>query len=411
MDGKGDKKIKKYLKIYPIFIICFSIFMFILAAYEISVNQQQMLKLIVKHPDMEAEIIAIWKGAQQEQLFLGNSSMEEGIRIIEDKYGYKFHHSEVGNTLWMFWGTGLIAGMLLIFVLSYMDWKKGQKRENIKEQHKELYECLQRFRNGEFDYVPEDTGESEEWMKICESLRELGLYFAGLKEQLQEEENSTKALITDISHQLKTPLASLRMSYELVVGSQLSEEEKKEFQKQEEKEIEKLELLLNELVNLSRLETNMIQIKPVMASFKKTITAAVSQVYIKARNKNMEMQVELEGDIVIRHDAKWTEEAIANVLDNAVKYSEADTTISVRVLTLVSNVLVEIEDEGMGIPSEELSNIYKRFYRGSEARQKIKEGSGVGLYLARMILECQGGTISAKRKIDSGTVFKITLPL
>lgn len=179
---------------------------------------------------------------------------------------------------------------------------------------------------------------------------------------------------------------------------------------QEEREIEKLESLLNELVNLSRLETHMIQIRPAPASLRQTITAAVSQIYMKARNKNIEIQMEMEGDKEICHDAKWTEEAFANVLDNAVKYSGEYTNITVRVTPLIRNMLIEIEDEGIGIRKEELTKIYQRFYRGDEAREMVKEGAGVGLYLSRMILERQGGTISVKRKKENGTVFRITLP-
>ena len=119
----------------------------------------------------------------------------------------------------------------------------------------------------------------------------------------------------------------------------------------------------------------------------------------------------MDEDQRVCHDAGWTEEAVANVLDNAVKYSGEHTVISVRVTELVRNALIEIEDEGIGIRTEELTRIYQRFYRGKEAEQITKEGAGVGLYLTRMILERQGGTISAKRKKGRGTVFRITLPL
>lgn len=246
-------------------------------------------------------------------------------------------------------------------------------------------------------------------MKVWESLRELGGYFEGLKKRLKVDEKNTKTLITDISHQLKTPLASLRMCHELVAEAGLTSEEKREFVRQEGREIEKLETLLCELVNLSRLEAHLIQISPVPASLKKTIAGAVGQVYMKARNKDIEIQAEIEEDLTVSHDVKWTEEAMVNILDNAVKYSREDTVVTVRMKPLVRNVLVEIEDQGIGIRKEELTKIYQRFYRGSDAAKIEKDGVGVGLYLARMILERQGGTISAKQK-KGGTIFRITLP-
>ena len=412
--GKKYRR-RKYLKIYLFFSLFFSAFMFVLSRYEKDVNCQQMLLIMENNPNLETEVISLWKNTQNRLLAEEpvSDTMQERIRTLEEKYGYQLEDIASEPFLWGFWGSGLFIAALWIAVLGYFDMRAGKRGAGSKEKLRELYECLERFRNGEFEYVPDYEEYSGEWMRICESLRELGVYFYGLKEQLRQEEDSTKALVTNISHQLKTPLASLKMSHELVAGniSTISIEEKQEFFKRESQEIEKLELLLNELVNLSRLEAHMIQLKPVMGGLQKTLTAAVSQIYMKAKNKNIEIQLEMEKDIEILHDSKWTEEALVNVLDNAVKYSGEHTTVTVRVILLASNVLVEIEDEGIGVKAEELTKIYQRFYRGTEAKQKVKEGAGVGLYLARMILERQGGTISAKRKMDKGMIFKITLPI
>lgn len=422
MDWKSNKKIIKYVIIYLIFFIFFSIFMFVLARYENYLNRQQMLTLMENHPELEAELFTMWKNMQRDPFAdrISPDALKKNIRIIEEKYGYELDAIASEPILCFFWGSGILIGTLIVAAFAFGEFWMNRQSIDSRKKLQELYECLEQFQCGEFEYVPDDTGDCEDWMKICESLRELGVYFSGLKERLQQEENSTKALITDISHQLKTPLAALKMSHELAAGSlfsqfcefsAFSQEEKQEFFKQEAEEIEKLELLLDELVKLSRLEVHMIQLKPVMGGLKKTLTAAVSQVYRKAKNKNIEIQIEMDKDILVCHDPTWTEEAFVNVLDNAVKYSEEHTIVSMRVTRLASNVLVEIEDEGIGIKAEELLMIYQRFYRGTQAKQKVKEGAGIGLYLARMILERQGGTISAKRKMEKGTIFKITLPM
>lgn len=412
MDRKSNKKIGKYFGVYLAFAILFSAGMYLLAKYEVSVKQQQMLILLTHHPELESEIISLWEKPLDIRILADEDSekTDEMVRMVEEKYGYDFDSTMSSDIIYVFWGTGLLIGAAAAGILWYLNYRKIAQSAGTREELQEFYECLQRFREGDFRDIPDAPEESEEWMKLCETLRELGIYFESLKMRLAEEEDSTKALITDISHQLKTPLASLRMSYELVAGENLTDEERSEFQAQEEREIEKLEMLLNELVNLSRLETHMIQIRPARGSLKKTITNAVSQIYMKARSKNIELQVDMEEDMEICHDAKWTAEAIENVLDNAVKYSDGGTLVTVRVRPLVRNVLIEVEDEGMGIRTEELNKIYHRFYRGNEASKKVKEGAGVGLYLARRILEQQGGTISAKRKSGRGTIFKITLP-
>ena len=337
--------------------------------------------------------------------------LRRALRLIEEKYGYDLNYTRSAGVLWGFWGAGVCVGTFLIVAAGVLEWQKSQ---TVRDHLREMYECLEAFRAGEFGGIPDYEADaerySEEWMKVWESLRELGVYFEGLRAQLREEEKNTKTLITDISHQLKTPLASLRMCRELAAADQLTEEERREFQEQEGREIEKLTALLQELVNLSRLETNMIQLKPAGGSLKKTIAGAVSQVYVKARNKEIEIQADIDGDLVIRHDAKWTEEAIVNILDNAVKYSKEHTVVTVRAKPLIRNVLIEIEDEGIGIRKTELPKIYQRFYRGNDAAKMAKDGAGVGLYLARMILERQGGTISAKPKTGGGMIFRVTLP-
>lgn len=414
MDWKSNKKIRKFIVNYLIFCILFSSFMLVLAGYENYLNRRRILTLTTDDPTLAAKVITVWESTQK--CLIPDeptaNDMQESIHIIEDKYGYELHRLASDPILWLFWGTGLFAGLLFTSALAYVHFYKSRQGSGSLKRQQELYECLEQYRNGNYEYIPDYTNASEEWLKIGESLRELGVYFSALRQQLKTEENNTKTFITDISHQLKTPLASLKMSYELAAGNWLKEDEKKEFFTRGEKEIEKLELLLHELVKLSRLETHMIQLNPVLTGFRRTLTAAVSQIYMKAKDKNIDICIHMENDIILRHDIKWTEEAIANVLDNCVKYSSEHTVVTVRVIPLVANMLLEIEDEGMGIRPEELQKIYQRFYRGAQAKQKTKEGAGIGLYLARMILERQGGTISARRKIDkNGTVFKITLPL
>ncbi len=420
MEWESNKKVRKYLGVYLLFFVIFTFFMFMVARYEITGDWRRMITLMTKYPELEGEIIAAWEKSPSglpsgdgltEEGLLDTKELRRMIQLIEEKYGYDLNYTSAAGGLWKFWGAGVCAGALLIAIAGYMEWQKDRaEREHLRE----LHECLERFREGGFgdvsEYETDPKRYSEEWMKVWEALRELGVYFEGLKIRVEKEEKNTKTLVTDISHQLKTPLASLRMCHELAEGDQLTAKERREFLEQEGREIEKLEALLRELVNLSRLEAHMIQLTPVTASLKKTLTGAVSQVYMKAKNKDMEIQADMEEDLVICHDTKWTEEAIVNILDNAVKYSKEHTTVTVRVKQLVSNVLIEVEDEGIGIKKEELPKIYQRFYRGKDAAQMEKDGAGVGLYLTRMILERQGGTISARQKTRGGTVFRVTLP-
>lgn len=230
-----------------------------------------------------------------------------------------------------------------------------------------------------------------------------------LREKIKKEAADTKSLVTDLSHQLKTPLASLKMCYEIADENRFTEEERLSFLEQGRREVEKLENLTGSLIQLSRLETGMIQIKPAPSSLKETLLGAVNNVFMKAFEKNISISMNEFDDIIIWHDTRWTQEALLNILDNAVKYSENGSSIYLNVSSMASYYLIEVEDEGIGIPKDEANQIFKRFYRGESEKIRETEGSGVGLYLTRKILEEQGGSIRVK-KGRKGSLFQITLP-
>ena len=387
-NGEGTKQSpKKGYVLWTLAAVIMLIILFVCGvSYAENIRKKQMQELIAIYPELQQE--------------------------LQDNFTY--YQEQIAHVEWI--TLAAVVFLLLIFGAILLRLKKQEQKQTLAEYNDELdliYERLIRFQKGDFESVlsAEDTAAADRFHGIHEKLRDLGYYFSDLKERLEEEENSTKALITDISHQLKTPLASVRMCHELAQSPDLSEEERIGFLKTETQEIAKMETLLDELVKLSRLENNMIQITLERSSLKQTIREAVGQIYMKAHAKSIEICADMEEDADILHDRKWTVEALANILENAVKYSPSMTKIYIRMSHLSGNVLLEIEDEGIGIPQEELHEIFHRFYRGRNAKEMAKEGAGVGLYLARSIIEQQGGTILAKGKPGCGTIFKIMLPL
>lgn len=270
---------------------------------------------------------------------------------------------------------------------------------------------LEQFEEGNYKYRTEtDYMQAGIRSQITEQLERMGNAFGRLRSGLVDEKENTKALVTDISHQLKTPVAALSMCFELLEDSDITDEERAEFASRGSREIKKLKYLTETLTNLSRMEAGMIQIHPAQASLKETLVRAVNGVYLKANTKDIEIEMEDFQDMLLPHDTKWTAEAFANVLDNAVKYSPDGTKVRIRVSPQISYVFVEIEDEGIGIAKEEYQNIFKRFYRGGRPEVEMCEGAGVGLYLVRQILEEQGGSIRAMAGKTCGTIFQMTLP-
>lgn len=303
------------------------------------------------------------------------------------------------------WAALFVTALLLSIVWSYLIYRKEYWN------YQSIYRYLEEFEMGNYAYrgTEDFTGEGI-CAQLSEQLGRMGEAFGGLTEKLVEEKENTKGLVTDISHQLKTPVAALELSYELLQDESLTEKERQEFLERSGRELKRLAQLVETLSNLSRLETGMIHLSLKEAGLKETLIRAVNGIYVKAEKKQIEIELADFEEVKLVHDVKWTAEAICNVLDNAVKYSPAKTKIQIRVTPLVSYVFIEVKDEGIGIPKCEYPDIFKRFYRGKADAVEREEGAGVGLYLARKILEEQGGSIKAVQAPGGGTIMQMMLP-
>lgn len=274
-----------------------------------------------------------------------------------------------------------------------------------------IYQYLEEFEMGNYKYRGNgDSMDTGIRAQLTEQLERLGEAFYILKSRLVDEKENTKSLVTDISHQLKTPAAALKLSYEILRDETLTEEERQEFLERGGQETQRLSQLMESLSNLSRLEADMIRLSPKEASLKDTLIRAVNGIYIKAEEKQIVIEMEAFENIRIVHDVHWTAEAVSNVLDNAVKYSPSGTKVKIRVEIFVSYVFIEVEDEGIGIPKSEYPDIFKRFYRGTTPLVEKEEGAGIGLYLVRKIFEEQGGSVRAYQPHGGGTVMQMMLP-
>lgn len=319
------------------------------------------------------------------EILYGAGGQKEGFWIL---FFSIFVLALIGNVLWQFF--------------SY----RKEYREALS-----LQAYLEAFENGEYEFQGTENGvELGIRSQIIEQLERLGRAFCVIKEQLIEEKEETNELVTDISHQIKTPISAIRMSLELLQDTQTTEAEKQEFLDRAQKEVKKLNSLLETLFQLSRLERGMIYLAPERASLKETLVRAVNGVYLKANEKHIEIEMEPFEDIKICHDVKWTAEAFANVIENSVKYSPEGSCVKIRVEPYISYISVEVKDQGIGIDKEEYVHIFKRFYRGKEAERTVSEGTGVGLYLVRKILEEQGGNVRVLKSGASGTTFQMVLP-
>lgn len=233
------------------------------------------------------------------------------------------------------------------------------------------------------------------------------------KENLEKEKENVKGLVSDISHQTKTPMANMKLYAALLKESlQAGEQTKERMQElrmaeEIEHQAEKLEFLIQSLTKMSRLESNIVEVKPQVQKVSGLINAAVKDIMPKAEAKQIELLVKCEEEFEACYDMKWTKEALVNVLDNAVKYSHQGGSVKISVMKYELYTAVFVKDEGIGISEEETPKIFGRFYRASEVQQE--DGVGIGLYLAREILRKEDGYIMVKSKKGEGSEFILHL--
>lgn len=225
-------------------------------------------------------------------------------------------------------------------------------------------------------------------------------------EKTKQEKENVKALVSDISHQTKTPLANILL-YAQLLEEQTKDKGEKELAEQIVRQTKKLEFLLQSLVKMSRLETEMLKVIPQKESVKKLIQRVLWEMEEKAQKKHISIVSRVEDDIQAVFDLKWTQEALGNVVDNAVKYSPENSRIVIEAKFWNFFVCISVSDEGIGIPEEERAQIFGRFYRGS--RVTGQEGVGIGLYLTREILQREGGYIKVFC-LKKGSRFELYLP-
>lgn len=226
---------------------------------------------------------------------------------------------------------------------------------------------------------------------------------------VQRQRESIQRLLSDISHQTKTPLANLRLYSSLLMEEELTPRQREQAQVILQQS-EKLSFLIETLVKLSRLETDVLVVTPKLQPLSPLLERAVSQVKAAAGQKGIALQLHLQQQAEMKalYDLRWTAEALGNLLDNAVKYTPPGGCIQVSATQYELFCRIDVHDNGIGIAEEEQAQIFGRFYRGRQVREQ--EGLGIGLYLAREIAQKQGGYLKLSSRPGQGSTFSLYLP-
>ena len=293
----------------------------------------------------------------------------------------------------------LIIGIFLILTACIIVVTERLRSGRILDS---IEKMLHMAMNGEFSVETFDEG------RLSKLESELAAFLSSSSisaKNIENERDKIKSLISDISHQTKTPIANLILYSELLENSELSGVDRTNAEAIHA-QAEKLRFLIDSLVKLSRLENGILALESQETPLMPLLEDIVRQFEEKAEKKGLKLELnKTDAKAVI--DAKWTHEALANIVDNAIKYTD-NGSIKISVTPYEMFVRVDIKDTGIGISEEEHPKIFKRFYRGTEVKQK--EGVGIGLHLAREIISEEGGYIKLSSTPGEGSTFSVFLP-
>ena len=285
---------------------------------------------------------------------------------------------------------GLLALIIGIILYKYIV---------LRNEMRELSDYIDQALDGNLEITEFDE---KELSKIKSKLIKF-LYASQVKEaKINTEKSKTKDLIADISHQTKTPITNLSLYISL-----LEDDPKDEYLEIIKYELNKLEFLIQNLVKSSRLESDIISLQKHQANLKDIVEDVLREFKVILDEKCISINLKDE-DLIFNLDERWLKEAIHNLVDNAIKYSPKGSTINISVYKSYLNYNLDIENECKDLSEETLPKIFERFYRGKNSVSK--DGLGLGLFIAREIIEKHGGNIRAS--LDENRIkFSVDFPL
>lgn len=299
--------------------------------------------------------------------------------------------------LWaVFGGVGLLG-------LSAAGWAAVygmHARRTMRRLEKMLEECM----NGSFS---ERSYNESRFSRLEAKLARFLQAGALSQKRLESDRARLKELIGDISHQTKTPLATILLYTQLLREQELPAAAQPMLQ-QLSAQGQRLEFLIDALVKMSRLETGAVQVLPGAHGVGELMEQAAAPCRAAAAEKQLSFAVE-PAAVTAWFDPKWTAEALGNLIDNAIKYTPAGGSVAVRCTATPMFCRISVQDSGPGIPEAEQGAVFGRFWRGEAVQGQ--PGVGVGLYLAREIAALQNGYIKLESKPGRGSTFSLYLPL
>lgn len=354
-------------------------------------------KLIQDYPEEENKIVKSLNQVEQEEIQKGMQILQKyGWDMKENVYFKSLENLLQENLMLNVFVIGILGILLLIIFLTYLIIKD--------KKIEEITEYIKRVQKKDYSLKIKDNTEGE----LSDLRNELYKITVMLKEQAEQLSKDKKQLensISDISHQLKTPLTSISVMIDILKDNQnVPEEKKQEFLFEVARQLEWINWLVISLLKLSKLDAGTIQLKQEKVSVKQLITEVIRNLSIPIEIKNQTITINGKEDVYFIGDYEWSLEAILNVVKNCLEHTQEGKNVEISFIENSLYTQIVIKDEGVGIDQKDLPHIFERFYKG---KNSSKDNIGIGLALAQSIIQKQGGDIGVKSELGKGSTFTI----
>lgn len=357
-------------------------------------------RIVEADPELEEDILPLMTGK------LTSEQEEKGMEVLR-QYGlyesldanlFPYIKDSFSNSMFniLLLGTALTV---LLFLMNYL-------------QHGYFYDRMRDFSTAakgivEGDYTIKLGEKSEgDLSKLAQSFNAMGEVIRGNISALKKEKEFLVGLLSDISHQLKTPLSTMILYNDIMLSKELSKPQRDTFLKNTQNQLNRMTWLIQNLLKLAKIDADAIELEIEEQSLNETLEEVIETLEGRAQEKNVLMAFSCKDEISLKHDRLWLQEALINVVKNGIEHSPEGgrVTIDLEDNPIFTRILVK--NTGEVIEEEDLANIFKRFYKGRNSKKS--NSIGIGLSLAKSIIERHGGYIEARSDMDEGTRFIIT---
>lgn len=384
-----------FIIIIILFNLCSSFYIHNQYKKEIINNNAKIIANIADNDKLENKIV--------ESLLKSNQNIDKGIKILEkyDLSNYK-NIDELKSvkklekkliTINMSFSFIIII-FYTIFLIKY---NQNTKKEALLMQ-KYMDNILIDNYNIDFNTYDDNVLSS-----LKDDIYKMTIKLKNMADNSNKEKKYLATTLSDISHQLKTPLTSLFVFNEILKQDNLDLKTRKEILEKSEKQLERIKWLITSLLKMSQLDSGSITLQKDKVNLQKLINESCEPFLISLDLKNVKLQINIDKKAFIICDKNWTIEAISNIVKNALEHVKENGTITIQSITNPIYLKLEIIEDGEGIKAEEINHIFERFYHGN----KNKDSIGIGLNMSKMIIEKQKGHIEVESKLNKGTKFSI----